>query len=91
MSGKEAHTDARLNGYRERLAEETAVGGQACDSTEHEDTRTLWVSLDERGQRWKEWLWRRLERAPRGPELHYRSLPELAALARTPRFGCRSS
>ena len=31
------------------------LGEQACESAEHEDVRTLWVSLDEHGERWKEW------------------------------------
>ena len=55
VSGKEAHTDAPLKGLRERVAEDPTVGWQACESAEHEDVRTLWVSLDEHGQRWKEW------------------------------------
>ena len=63
MSGKEAHTDALLTGLRERLAEDPIVGEQACESAEHEDVRTLFVSLDEHGQRWKEWkqVWREIQ------------------------------
>ena len=56
VSQKEAHTtDAPLKGLRERLAEDPTVGEQARESAEHEDVRTLWVSLDGHGQRWKEW------------------------------------
>ena len=55
VSGREVHsTDASPKG-RERLAEEPTVGEQAGESAEHEDVRTLWVSLDEHGHRWKEW------------------------------------
>ena len=53
VSGKEAR-DALLKGLRERLAEDPIAGEQACESAEHEDVWTFWVSFDEHEQRWKE-------------------------------------
>ena len=43
VSGEEAHTDAPLEGLRERLDEDPTVGEVGCESAEHEDVRTVWV------------------------------------------------
>ena len=46
--------DEPVEGLRERLAADPTEGRQAGPSPE-EDVRTLWVTVDEHGQRWKEW------------------------------------
>ena len=50
VSGKEGHTDAPLKGLRESPVEDPTVGEQACESAEHEDVRTFWVSLGSGGR-----------------------------------------
>ena len=55
VSRKEARTDALLKVLRERLAEDPIDDEQPSESAEQEDLWTLWVSLDEHEQRWKEW------------------------------------
>ena len=55
VSPKQLHTaDEPPKGLRERLAVDATAGEQVGESAE-EDVRTLGVSVDERGQRWKEW------------------------------------
>ena len=55
VSGQQLHTtDEPHKGFRERLAVEPTDAKQAGEFVE-EDVRTLWVSVDEHGQRWKAW------------------------------------
>ena len=46
--------DEPVKGLRERLAADPTEGEQTEPSPE-EDVRTLWVTVDEHGQQWKEW------------------------------------
>ena len=92
--------DELVEGLRERLAANPTEGEQTGSSPE-EDARTLWVAVDEHGQRWKEWkqVCREIQSHTfdngwseyhEGPNCTLESSETGVAMARTPWLGCRS-